>query len=72
MAAVIGAAVIPRSLGQSSCMRLYRLHAGPDLTTAQVVKLDPAEYLKWVDAPSTGHPVMFDSPLIERMTCTQW
>lgn len=38
----------------------------------QVVKLDPKMYCKWVDAPSTGHPVMFDVPLVERMTCTQW
>ncbi|KAI8475951.1 MAG: hypothetical protein J3K34DRAFT_402474 [Monoraphidium minutum] len=38
----------------------------------QVVNLDPETYLAWVDAPSTGHPVMFDNAIIERMTCTQW
>ena len=38
----------------------------------QVVKLDPEVYLKWVSMPSTGHPVMFASPLIEKMTCTEW
>ena len=38
----------------------------------QVVKLDPEAYLKWVSMPSTGHPVMFASPLVEKMTCTEW
>lgn len=38
----------------------------------QVVKLDPETYLQWVDAPSTGHPVMFANAFVERMTCTQW
>ncbi|KAL4424625.1 hypothetical protein ABPG77_002243 [Micractinium sp. CCAP 211/92] len=38
----------------------------------QVVKLDPRLYMEWVEAPSTGHPVMFASPLVERMTCTEW
>ncbi|PSC67533.1 Fatty Acid 2-hydroxylase [Micractinium conductrix] len=38
----------------------------------QVVKLDPQTYIDWVAAPSTGHPVMFPNPLIERMTCTEW
>lgn len=38
----------------------------------QVVHLDPEAYLRWVDAPSTGHPVMFDNAFVERMTCTQW
>jgi dihydroceramide fatty acyl 2-hydroxylase len=38
----------------------------------QVVQLDPEVYLKWVSMPSTGHPVMFASPLIEKMTCTEW
>ncbi|KIZ03590.1 Inositolphosphorylceramide-B C-26 hydroxylase [Monoraphidium neglectum] len=38
----------------------------------QVVHLDPDTYLAWVDAPSTGHPVMFDNAFVERMTCTQW
>ena len=39
---------------------------------SQVVKLDPAAYLKWVSLPSTGHPVMFASPLVEKLTCTEW
>lgn len=38
----------------------------------QVVHLDPKTYLRWVDAPSTGHPCMFDNPIVERLTCTQW
>ncbi len=36
------------------------------------MKLDPEAYLKWVSMPSTGHPVMFASPLVEKMTCTEW
>ena len=38
----------------------------------QVVRLKPADYLAWIAAPSTGHPVMFANPLMERMTCTMW
>ncbi|EFN56100.1 hypothetical protein CHLNCDRAFT_144683 [Chlorella variabilis] len=38
----------------------------------QVVKLAPEAYLEWVAAPSTGHPVMFANPVVERLTCTQW
>lgn len=37
-----------------------------------MVKLDPKLYMEWVEAPSTGHPVMFASSLVERMTCTEW
>lgn len=38
----------------------------------QVVKLDPAAYMAWVDAPSTGHPIMFANSMMERMTSTPW
>jgi hypothetical protein len=38
----------------------------------QVVRLEPQQYLDWIAAPSTGHPIMFAQPLLERLTCTQW
>ncbi|GBF95338.1 fatty acid 2-hydroxylase [Raphidocelis subcapitata] len=38
----------------------------------QVAKLSPEDYQAWVDAPSTGHPIMFENEWMERMTCTQW
>lgn len=36
------------------------------------MKLDPADYMAWVDQPSTGHPTMFPSSFVERLTCTEW
>lgn len=38
----------------------------------QVIQLSPQQYLQWVSFPSTGHPTMFASPLVERLTCTEW
>jgi hypothetical protein len=49
-----------------------RLNPLPPCPLLQVSKLDPATYLEWIAAPSTGHPVMFPNPLVERLTCTQW
>lgn len=34
--------------------------------------LDPKTYLEWIAVPSTGHPHMFDSQLVERLTSAPW
>ena len=36
------------------------------------MKLDPATYMAWIDVPSTGHPHMFGSELVEKLTAAPW
>eukprot|EP00887_Chlorella_sp_A99_P006781 scaffold2.g6781.t1 len=38
----------------------------------QLVKLEASEYMRWVDVPSTGHPIVFANTVVERLTCTHW
>lgn len=39
---------------------------------SQVSKLQPHLYEAWVSAPSPGHPTMFDSLVLERLTSAPW
>lgn len=42
------------------------------LAGAQVMQLNPQVYMDWVAVPSTGHPHMFDSAFMERLTSAPW
>jgi hypothetical protein len=48
------------------------LKANPLVLGQQVMKLDRATYMAWIAVPSTGHPHMFDTALMERLTSAPW